>query len=98
MFSRFVESYKIRLIVSQVHRRIGVFDGEAERARKFRESGNIGGVVEELGKFSFEIVVTRNQIEDAFTSFPYRTRPGEGLARRQHPRRLEKLRRLLLDG
>src|SRR6185437_9377217 len=98
MFPRLIHGHKVRLVVPQVHRGVRIFDGETKRAREFCECHNIPRVVEELRKLTLEIVVARNEIEDAFFSFPYRTRPGEWLAGRKHPCRFEKLWRLLLDG
>ena len=57
MCAVFVYRHKIRLIISKVHSIVGVFDGEAERARQFCECLHVLCIVQEFSKLALEVVI-----------------------------------------
>jgi putative SOS response-associated peptidase YedK len=56
----FIHSDEVGIVRPQVHRIVGVFDGETERLRQLGEAGHVRRVVHELCEVSLEVVIARH--------------------------------------
>ena len=64
-----VHRYEVRVIRTQVHRRIYVLDRESEWLGQLCEALYVDGIVEKADEISFKVVVTRHHVEDAMIGF-----------------------------
>src|SRR6202044_349430 len=65
---------------------------------ELRKGSHVRSIVEKFSELSLKVVVARNVVENAFLTFPDRTRPRKGLATEENTGGFDQFVDFLFDG